>query len=284
MILKKELIEIAHAKGVKTGSIDKDWILGHFLNAMFCLQDVKQNFVFKGGTCLKKCYFPDYRFSEDLDFTLLDEAFVVDAGLIGRIIKVAETTSGAKFNFEKLKVQQSDDIQQGYEVNVKYWGADHLKTQKPLPASRWQTSIKLDISFSEKLLLPVAHKKIFHNFSDSESIRQTIPVYSLYEIIGEKLRSLIQRNRPRDIYDIWTLNNHFPEKQYANIKKLLVEKASDKNIVISGIEDFVNPIKQRKNKRAWQSSLGDHLPENKLPDFDEVYEITKKFIVKILNS
>jgi predicted nucleotidyltransferase component of viral defense system len=284
MILKKELIEIAHAKGVKTGTIDKDWILGHFLNAMFCLQDVQQNFVFKGGTCLKKCYFPDYRFSEDLDFTLLDEAFVVDAGLIGRIIKVAEATSGAKFNFEKLKVQLSNDIPQGYEVNVKYWGADHLKTQKPLPASRWQTSIKLDISFSEKLLLPVVYKKIFHGFSDNESIRQTIPVYSLNEIIGEKLRSLIQRNRPRDIYDIWTLNNHFPEKQYANIKKLLVEKASNKNIVISGIEDFVNPIKLRKNKRAWHSSLGDHLPENKLPDFDEVYESTKKFIEKILNS
>ena len=25
---------------------------------------------FKGGTALKRCYFGDYRFSEDLDFTL----------------------------------------------------------------------------------------------------------------------------------------------------------------------------------------------------------------------
>ncbi|WP_245535939.1 nucleotidyl transferase AbiEii/AbiGii toxin family protein [Psychroflexus torquis] len=30
--------------------------------------------VFKGGTVLKKVYFEDYRFSEDLDFTLLDKA------------------------------------------------------------------------------------------------------------------------------------------------------------------------------------------------------------------
>src|SRR5690242_3585653 len=29
--------------------------------------------VFKGGTVLKKTYFEDYRFSEDLDFTLMDE-------------------------------------------------------------------------------------------------------------------------------------------------------------------------------------------------------------------
>jgi predicted nucleotidyltransferase component of viral defense system len=30
-----------------------------------------QHWVFKGGTCLKKCYIETYRFSEDLDFTVL---------------------------------------------------------------------------------------------------------------------------------------------------------------------------------------------------------------------
>lgn len=39
--------------------------------------------MFKGGTCLKKCYFETYRFSEDLDFTLqdvehLDKAFLAE--------------------------------------------------------------------------------------------------------------------------------------------------------------------------------------------------------------
>lgn len=40
-----------------------------------------ESWVFKGGTCLKKCYFETYHFSEDLDFTLrneehLDEQFL----------------------------------------------------------------------------------------------------------------------------------------------------------------------------------------------------------------
>jgi len=30
------------------------------------------SWAFKGGTCLKKCYFETYRFSEDLDFTLTE--------------------------------------------------------------------------------------------------------------------------------------------------------------------------------------------------------------------
>ncbi len=284
MIIKNELVEIAQEKGVKTITIDKDWILGHFLNAMFCFEEVRQKFVFKGGTCLKKCYFDDYRFSEDLDFTLLDEAFVIDARFIRAIIKRAEETSGARFYFEKKKLQISNDKEQGYEITVKFWGADHKKHQQPLPPARWQTSIKLDISFSEKLLTPIVYKQIFHDFSDKGMIDQVIPVYSLNEIISEKLRSLIQRNRPRDIYDIWTLSNYFSKEQYPTIKTLLHKKSKDKNIIVKGIEDFVDPIKGRKNKRAWHSSLADHLPEHKLPDFDEVYELVKGFIEKVLNS
>jgi len=284
MILQKEIITIAHAKGVKTNTIDKDWILGHFLNTMYSFEEVRQNFVFKGGTCLKKCYFEDYRFSEDLDFTLLDESFTVDSKFINKITKQSELISGAKFYFERKKLQKSKEEEQGYEIKIAFWGANHKPNQRPLPPSRWQTYIKLDISFSEKILTAPVLKPIFHDYSDKEKINQIIPVYSLYEVISEKLRSLIQRNRPRDIYDIWTLSNFFSENEYVKIKELLYEKAKAKNIKIADITDFVNNEKARKNKRAWNSSLGDHLPETMLPDFDEVYNIIEIFITKILNS
>ena len=39
--------------------------------------------VFKGGTCIKKCYFETYRFSEDLDFTLQDAEHLDEAFLAG---------------------------------------------------------------------------------------------------------------------------------------------------------------------------------------------------------
>lgn len=281
---QREIENIAKTKQVSKSTIDKDWILGHFLNAMYSFEEVQKNFVFKGGTCLKKCYIKDYRFSEDLDFTLLDKSFVIDAKFINAVIKKAEETCGAKFYYERKKLQKSDNEEKGYEIKIKFWGADHKPNQRPLPPARWQTSIKLDISFSEKLLTPTVNKSIFHNYSDKNIINQIIQVYSLNEIISEKLRSLIQRNRPRDIYDIWTLANIFSEKEYPTIKTLLYKKTTDKNITITCIENFVNPEKGRKNKRAWNSSLGSHLPEHKLPDFDEVYELVKEFIEKILNS
>jgi len=58
-----EIMELANEKGIPKTTIDKDWILGHFLNAMFSFPEVRDTFVFKGGTCLHKCYIPDYRFS-----------------------------------------------------------------------------------------------------------------------------------------------------------------------------------------------------------------------------
>lgn len=44
MIKQKEIVEIAARKQVPKMSIDKDWVLGHFLNAMFSFADMRNNF------------------------------------------------------------------------------------------------------------------------------------------------------------------------------------------------------------------------------------------------
>lgn len=284
MILQREIIDIARKKLVKNATIDKDWVLGHFLNAFYSFEDIAKNFVFKGGTCLRKCYFEDYRFSEDLDFTLLDESYVIDVNLINKILRKAEENSGIKFSFERSKLQKSDDIEQGYEIKIKYWGADHKKTQEPLPVKRWQTSIKIDISHTEEILDKVEQKAIIHSYSDSHLINSSVPVYSLKEIITEKIRSLMQRNRPRDIYDLWFLNKKTKTRDYPVIREMLFEKCRYKNLSFNDITDFVNPVKSRINKRGWESSLSAHMPAGTLPDFEDAYKEVELFINKILNS
>jgi len=284
MILQNEIIETARKNQVKTLVVDKDWILGHFLNAMFTFEDIKSNFVFKGGTSLRKCYIPDYRFSEDLDFTLLDEKFTVDSAFINKITRKAEGISGIKFSIERNKVQKSNEIEQGYEIKVKYWGADHKPTQTPLPPRRWQTAIKLDITHTENILTDIQFKSIFHNFSDNHLITSVVPVYSINEIMAEKLRSLIQRNRPRDIYDLWILLPMVNTVDYSSIKELLTKKCRYKNIAFSNVDDFINDKKGQRNKREWESSLNNHLPAGMLPDFDKVYSLLNQLIERILKS
>jgi len=49
--------------------LERDYCLSWFLIGL-SHSPLKEILLFKGGTCIKKCYIPDYRFSEDLDFTL----------------------------------------------------------------------------------------------------------------------------------------------------------------------------------------------------------------------
>ena len=284
MVSQKKIQKWAKQFNVAPGVIDKDWVLGHLLNAFYSFDDNKDLFVFKGGTCLKKCYFENYRFSEDLDFTLLDRNFIINKDFVNKITKKVSENTGIKFSLVDIKSQIHNDIQQGYEIKIKFWGANH-KPNSLIPVSeRWLTYIKLDISFSELILEEPISKKIFHPYSDSSQIIETVPVYPIPEIISEKLRALIQRNRPRDIYDIWYIKNNKIDLNKNSIKNLLLRKAKNKGIEISGIEQFVNDEKRIKNKRAWKSSLNHHLPFGKLPDFDFVYDELKSFIESILKE
>jgi predicted nucleotidyltransferase component of viral defense system len=278
----REIVEVANRKNIKKEVIDKDWILGHFLNAMFAFPDILENFVFKGGTCLKKNYFEDYRFSEDLDFTLLDKAFVIDELFFRKIIELTEQNSGAKLYLKKIKPQLYNDLPQGYEVTILFWGAFHKRNQAVLPVNRWQTKIKLDISFSETILLESERKKIFHSYSDSEIISNTVSVYPLLEVVAEKLRSLMQRNRPRDIYDLYYLSSIIEIDDYAYILSLLKQKAKSKNIDCCNYNEFMNQKKYKSNKRAWKSSLEYHLPVGKLIDYDLAYSKVEQFVMNIL--
>lgn len=284
MILQKELYDISEKLKIQPSVLDKDWVLGHFLNAMFEIESIRNNFVFNGGTCLKKCYFGDYRYSEDLDFSLIDENFIIDETLFDEIISVARKNSGADFYFNKIKLQIHKNIPQGYEVTIAFWGADHKPNQTVIPVERWQTKIKLDISFSEKIILQADVKPIFHPYSDFDRISNTVSVYPINEIISEKIRALMQRNRPRDVYDLYFLSQKVNKEEYPSIYNLLAQKSKDKNLDCCIIENYINPIKGRKNKRAWENSLGHHLAINKLIDFDMAYEIVGEFVSNIIES
>ena len=93
MISRKEIRDFSDKYNVYKNTIDQDWTLGHILNAIYSLEENRKNLVFKGGTALKKCYFKEYRFSEDLDFTLLDMHFPIDRSFVDKITNRATQDS-----------------------------------------------------------------------------------------------------------------------------------------------------------------------------------------------
>lgn len=70
MINRQEILDFSRELGLAPDIVEKDYALGWLLAGIFQQPALRETWVFKGGTCLKKCYFETYRFSEDLDFTL----------------------------------------------------------------------------------------------------------------------------------------------------------------------------------------------------------------------
>ena len=79
MIKKEELIKAQKNTGLLLSTIEKDYVLSLLIWSISKNQRIGNRWVFKGGTCLKKCYFGDYRFSEDLDYTVLPHSSVEES-------------------------------------------------------------------------------------------------------------------------------------------------------------------------------------------------------------
>src|SRR4051812_31536334 len=90
MIHKREILQIAARTGLSAQVIEKDYVLGWLLAGIYQHEAFRSSWIFKGGTCLKKCYFDTYRFSEDLDFTLKDASHINDAFLKKEFLQISE--------------------------------------------------------------------------------------------------------------------------------------------------------------------------------------------------
>ena len=190
MILKREIEKIAEQKGVAKSTIDKDWVLGHFVDAIFSIPEYRNNLVFKGGTSLKKCYFEDYRFSEDLDFTSVDPDFSLEKKLLDRLVKLVTDRIEMPLHIQELEPLKSKDKLTGFSAKVKFWGADHPRNQAPPPPQRWQTSIKIEIILYEQMIFPPESRKVSHSYSDQlTEAASSVPCYALDEVLAEKLRA-----------------------------------------------------------------------------------------------
>ena len=70
MIVRGEIIDGASTLSLLPNVVEKDYALGWVLGGISQHHELAETWIFKGGTCLKKCFFETYRFSEDLDFTI----------------------------------------------------------------------------------------------------------------------------------------------------------------------------------------------------------------------
>lgn len=71
MINRAQITRRSADEDVPARTVERDYILAHIIAAVSNIQE-ESGLIFKGGTALRLCYFEDYRYSADLDFSMLD--------------------------------------------------------------------------------------------------------------------------------------------------------------------------------------------------------------------
>ena len=132
MILEATIKSLARRQGIDPAVVDRDHALGVVLWAMDS-EDSLQGWVFKGGTCLRKCHFGDYRFSEDLDFTVTGRLSVAEARAAITSCAPTAASQGIQLVLDEMRVEVTNDDygRESVEIKVPYRGVVALDGVDP---------------------------------------------------------------------------------------------------------------------------------------------------------
>lgn len=256
MIKPGEIQKIANRLGIRDTQIEKDYVIGWVLRGISINSYLKKRLIFKGGTSLRKIYFPDYRLSEDLDFTFKGEDFNTEEikKHFEELIEWIKVEARITINLHDEVVHQTGN----YNFYLGYTG--------PLGGIGTNKSLKVDIANDEILCNDPVEKIVNNEYTDlSDEFK--ILSYTLEEIITEKMRSLMQRTMPRDLYDIFYLfeiENNAIEQYLLDFKK----KAEFKKLNPSELTEVVQNKKERFRKQ-WEENLVNQITD--VPDFEDVW-------------
>ena len=273
-LLRTRLLEARTRLRTPWEVLERDYLLSWLLAGVAEQPALRDNLVFKGGTALKKCYFGEYRFSEDLDFSGFEGTPVGDEmeRLVGKVcataVQLLDEFAPVEITCERYRERQPHPGgQEAFTIRVRLPWHSHL-----------QTRVIIEITMDERILWPVEHRLVIHNYG--EPLRAALQVYALEEIVAEKLRALLQqadmlekrgwsRSRARDYYDLWRVFRTYGNRMdWVNFNPRLHEKCALRGVAFSGAEDFFNERILAHVEETWEQSLGVLVPD--LPSFDTV--------------
>ena len=264
MINKQEIIEEAKKHNLPPNTIEKDYVINWLLAGISISEELKKDWIFKGGTCLKKCYFETYRFSEDLDFTIKNIEHRNEQYLKRIFRNIADWVYeqvGLVFpenemRFELYKTPRNELSIQG---KIAYKGPMQRRGNNP--------TIKLDLCWDELLVEKPVNKRIYHPYSDHDFNFQ-VKTYCIEEVFAEKLRALVERMRPRDLYDVVHLFNDSrwsPDNK--KVLEALEKKCHYKNVSVPTME-LINSLPSKDDLSAdWESMLAHQIFDLELSEY-----------------
>ncbi len=256
---------VTQNKKVQQYIVEKDYALSYLLAAINDTDGLGENLVLKGGTALKKLYFADYRFSEDLDYStrVMGPIKQIDAlmeTVVHRMAELLNERGPFLVVLEPLILKlPHPGEQKAYLVRVQF-----PEQRQPL------CRLKVEITVDEPILLPTENRTVLHGFT--EDFNAQISVYSLLEITAEKLRALLQSKARlhergwgasrvcRDYYDLWNLLQVRGLKSL-NLIPLLAQKCTAREVSYESPSDFISEDLLAVASAEWAQQLLPFVPD-----------------------
>lgn len=254
------LNKIAQQTGFKTEMLEKVYRLIHLMHAIESLPKINKTLSLKGGTATNFIYYKIPRLSVDID---LNYVGAVDKEKMIKQRKIIE-----KILLKQFKIA-------GYRIKVlhSYIITRYLLKYKNVFGGADQ--IKIEINYLDRVPTTKIIRRKFKHFFDVESFE--VNTYPIEELLAGKICALIQREQPRDLFDVYML-----EKEKINLplqRKLLVfyySKVGDfRNIKVS---EICEGIDEEKVKRYLKPLLSKKEDFNLSKAKKEVLEFISKLV------
>ena len=288
--------------------VEKDLIIHIFLSRLAADPFFYKNFLFKGGTCLVKCYLGYYRFSEDIDFTWENQSILLGKSAAKRKEIVSEFIDNLLSLVDQIATEEGLIFKQDKRDRefVQFGGNEMrltLKVHYNSQILQTRSFIKIQINFTEEIcfsprlvermqtLVPQISEEVKLLFPTETALLTStlrMKTYDIQEIAAEKVRAILTRQgiKARDYVDLYLVN-----RKYGILLEPLVETIVKKiNFAISRNKRYRESITAKKEEIEtgtlfkWGDEKKFLLVELDSNDFDEYVMDLEKELRKILNE
>lgn len=275
--LRDRIRRTAAAARVQVPIVEKDYALSYVLAGIAAHPVLSDTLVFKGGTALKKAYFGEYRFSEDLDFSTQDapRADEMEEAFRSVVASVQERLrQHGPFEVKTERVVPREPHPGGQDAFYIWVRFPWFRTASAM------CRVKVEITHDEPVLLEPELRPISHGYDEELAVQ--VRCYRLEEVVAEKMRTLRQthekllargwnRPRARDYYDLWRVLSAFGERlERERLPELVARKCIHRGVSFASLDDFFTEPLVAEARKHWKTNIETFVAN--APGCDEVLE------------
>lgn len=268
MITLAEISRASETQGILLETIEKDYMISWVL-ACISKSPLTKDFAFYGGTAIRRIYFEDHRYSEDIN---LISAKKFETDFLGQTLSgsfpLAKEKANLDFGIDPKRILSEGSRTQ---IFISYSGFDEIVgTPK---------EIRIGFALEADLYGEVKEGKVIETYSDLKGSLAKLSVQSLNTILAGKLGLLMSstRKEPRDLYDVWFLVNRIGRFDFSLQK---VKKYFDQKYGFPPTMGVLRPhLHNRLYQERWEIRLSKQIAH--LPSIDSVIREAETKLGKI---